>query len=191
MNYKVFKEEMTNKGHKVSRKENYIYIVPENGSEGFQSADDVIKDTELFKMCLHDEAELVTNDHFNTTIYKLSYKINICSYLIDELLSRDIKIEYGKNYAQNFVRFFVYKGQKIYFDSERSNGGTFFEWNKSTIKNLLFILDHVESFGQSVYYKIEGELCFSFDWGYKEYLLPSQFSGSFGFQDGKLYEFVK
>ena len=71
-NYKEFKKEMENRGHKVSKKGNYITIVPNNNyteyAKGFLCGTDVIEGYEEY-------LKLLWMDHFNTWIYSVRFKI--------------------------------------------------------------------------------------------------------------------
>lgn len=115
------------------------------------------------------------------------------TYLKGKLKERGIEIEYGRTFAGNPIRFFVYKGQKIYFDTECNNGGTVFCWKKREVEHLLFALDHVEKNGHHIYGAfpfdhVSSELDFyhEFDWGYEEYMIASNFSLKWGLEGDKL-----
>lgn len=70
--YKEFKKEMKNRGHKVHKNGKYITIIPNNNyegySKGFLFATDVIKGFE-------DVLKLLNIDHYNTWIYTVRFKI--------------------------------------------------------------------------------------------------------------------
>lgn len=72
LNYKDFKKEMKNRGHKVHKNGKYITIIPNNNyegySKGFLFATDVIKGFE-------DVLKLLNIDHYNTWIYIVRFKI--------------------------------------------------------------------------------------------------------------------
>lgn len=72
LNYKDFKKEMKNRGHKVHKNGKYITIIPNNNyegySKGFLFATDVIKGFE-------DVLKLLNIDHYNTWIYTVRFKI--------------------------------------------------------------------------------------------------------------------
>lgn len=70
--YKLFKEEMSKRGHEVHKHGNYIIINPNNNYEGYANgflfAEDVVKGFIKF-------LEFVSMDHFNTWIYSAKFKI--------------------------------------------------------------------------------------------------------------------
>ncbi len=71
-NYKLFKKEMSKRGHKVYKKGNYITIEPNNNykeyAKGFLSAWEVVDGFE-------DYLKFIFMDHFNTWIYSVRFKI--------------------------------------------------------------------------------------------------------------------
>lgn len=107
-------------------------------------------------------------------------------YLERELNERGISIQVEKTAAGNNIRFFVYKKQKIYFDTETVWGGTKFSWPEYQAKNLFLILDNVKEEDQQIYYAMEEETQVFFTWGWKEYLLPVEFSGYWEIRNGKV-----
>lgn len=108
------------------------------------------------------------------------------NFLKGQLSKRNITIDTEKTFAGNDIRFFVYKGQKIFFDTETPSGGTTFAWSEEQASNLLFVIDHIADEDQSVYWKMDDATSVNFNWGRKEYLLPVQFLGVFTEFDGKL-----
>lgn len=120
------------------------------------------------------------------------------TYLKGKLKERGIEIEYGRTYADNPIRFFVYKGQKIYFDMELPNGATVFAWEKKEVEHLLFALDYVEKNGHHIYAAFpsdydSSELDFGheFDWGYEDYMIHSNFSLEWGLEGDKLCRYYR
>lgn len=71
-NYKEFKKEMEERGHKVRKNGFYITIEPNNNyidyGEGFLYFSDIVEGFE-------DDLKLVSASHFNTWIYWARFKI--------------------------------------------------------------------------------------------------------------------
>lgn len=108
------------------------------------------------------------------------------NYLKSQLNKREIEIQTEKTFAGNDIRFFVHKGQKIYFDTETELGGTTFAWTEEQSKNLLLVLDGVKEENQQIYNEMDGYTQVCFTWGWKEYLIPVNFIGYWKIEDGKV-----
>lgn len=113
---------------------------------------------------------------------KKDYRIE----LEEELKKRGIELQSEQNYADNIVRFFKFKGQKIYFDDEFPNCTTTSFWDEERIKNMIFVIDHVKEKVEDIYYKMGEDTCEYFSWGEKEYLLSVDFMGYFVIYKGKI-----
>lgn len=72
LDYKDFKKEMKNRGHKVHKNGKYITIIPNNNykgyTKGFLYASDIIEGYE-------DGLRLVYMHHFNTWIYSAKFRL--------------------------------------------------------------------------------------------------------------------
>lgn len=68
MDYKEFKKDMQKRGHDVHKKGRYIDIVPNNLSQNFRTAEEVI---DGWENCL----VLVNWVHYNTWIYSMRFRI--------------------------------------------------------------------------------------------------------------------
>lgn len=72
LDYKDFKKEMKNRGHKVNKNGKYITIIPNNNYEGYSKgfifATDIVKGFE-------DVLKLLNMDHFNTWIHSAKFKV--------------------------------------------------------------------------------------------------------------------
>lgn len=110
---------------------------------------------------------------------------NMEEMLKKELLKRNIEIDSEINYAGNGLRYFIYKGQKIYFDSQKINGGTYFGWDEEKIKNLLFVMENID-YGKEIYYNCPIGMELDFAWGKKEQLVDVDFLGCWHEVDGKI-----
>lgn len=70
--YKEFKKEMKNRGHKVHKNGKYLTIIPNNNYEGYNKgflfATDIVEGFE-------DVLKFITMDHYNTWIYSAKFKI--------------------------------------------------------------------------------------------------------------------
>lgn len=108
------------------------------------------------------------------------------NYLKSQLNKRGIEVRTEKTFAGNDIRFFVHKGQKIYFDTETAMGGTVFAWTEEEMKNLLTVLDGVKEEEQSIYNEMDGYTQVYFTWGWKEYLVPLNFRGYWKIENGKV-----
>lgn len=108
--------------------------------------------------------------------------------LKSQLNKRGIEIKTEKTFAGNDIRFFVHKGQKIYFDTETNLGGTTFAWSEEQTENLLFLLDNVTEENQGIFLEMDGHTQLCFNWGMKEYMIPINFRGYYKIFEGKVCE---
>ena len=98
--------------------------------------------------------------------------------LKEELGKREIKIDSEVNFAGNSIRYFIFKGQKIYFDSQSTNGGTYFGWEKEEIENLLFVIDNIPiGKDDGIYLDSPDGVDIYFTWGMRDRLSNVNFSG--------------
>lgn len=97
----------------------------------------------------------------------------------------EIDIKFENTYAGNRIRYFFFKGQKIYFDGQAVNGGTYFGWTNEEFNNLLFIFENINE-SDGIYMESPLGIELDFTWGMKESLSNVNFSGYWHEVDEKI-----